>query len=328
MFWCQFDPDLYKIFNFTSNSLKKTDFGVIFCVVIKKIIFLIFLVFPIIGVPSDEVSKIRSLLRDIQELNPGDKIASISSYFIGYNSTLGPLGEGNFDIFDKDPLYSFSDFDCTTYVETIMALSLSKDYEDFYSTLLNIRYENGIVDFKHRNHFISLDWIPNNTGKGFLSDITDQIAPAQMAIASIDKRNWFKKLNISSIGGRDDLSEEEKLNLLNQLRSLGDDFIPTLAKIPFIEITSILKNPQILNSIPSGSIISIVRPNLDLTSTIGTHLNVTHQGLAIWNDGFLIYRHSSLEFGKVMDTPLLQYLGKYILGGRKVGINVQKILVR
>jgi hypothetical protein len=72
----------------------------------------------------------------------------------------------------------------------------------------------------------------------------------------------------------------------------------------------------------------MVRPNLDLTSTIGTHLNVTHQGFAIWKDGFLIYRHASLEFGKVMDTPLLQYLGKYTLGGRKVGINVQKILVR
>lgn len=328
MLWCHIGPVLYKIFNFTSNSLKKTDFRVIFCVVIKKLIFLIFLVFPIIGVPSDRVSNIRTLLRDVQELSPEEKIASISSYFIGSNSTLGPLGEGDFDIFDKDPLYSFSDFDCTTYVETIMALSLSKDFEDFYSNLINIRYENGIVDFKHRNHFISLDWIPNNTAEGFLTDITDQIGPAQLAIASIDKKNWFKKLDISNLGGREDLSQEDKITLVNQLRTLGEDFVPTLAKIPFIEITSILKNPQILNSIPNGSIISMVRPNLDLTSTIGTHLNVTHQGIALWKDGSLIYRHASLEFGKVMDTPLLHYLGKYTLDGRKVGINVQKILIR
>ncbi len=286
------------------------------------------MVFPNIGLPIDEVSNIRSLLRDVQELNPGDKIAFISSYFIGSNSILGPLGEGDFDIFDKDPLYSFSDFDCTTYVETIMALSFSKDFEDFYSNLINIRYENGIVDFKHRNHFISLDWIPQNTAKGFLTDITDQISAAQLAIASIDKRSWFKNLDISSLGGQEDLSDEDKIDLLKQLRSLGEDFVPTLAKIPFIEITSILKNPQILNSIPNGAIINMVRPNLDLTSTIGTHLNVTHQGIALWKDGFLIYRHASLEFGKVMDTPLLQYLGKYTLDGRRVGINVQKILVR
>lgn len=308
--------------------MKKTNFRVIFCIVINKIFFLFFLSFPIIGRPSDGLDNIQSLLLKVQGLNGGDKIAFISSYFIGANSRLGPLGEGDLDVFDRDPLYSFSDFDCTTYVETVMGLSLSNNFEDFFSNLLKIRYENGIVDFKHRNHFISLDWIPNNTANGFLRDLTDQIGPSQLALAYIDKKNWFKKLTLSSIGGREDLSDKEKIILLNRLRSLGEEFSPTLAKIPFIEITSILKNPEILNSIPNGSIISIVKPNLDLTSTIGTHLNVTHQGLAIWKQGFLTYRHASLEFGKVMDTPLLQYLGKYTLDGRKVGINIQEILIR
>jgi Protein of unknown function (DUF1460) len=296
--------------------------------VIKTIFSLLFLFFPIVGRPSNGLDDIQSLLRQAQDLGAADKISFISSHFIGANSTLGPLGEGDLDIFDRDPLYSFSDFDCTTFVETVMALSLSKDFEDFFSNILNIRYENGIVDFKHRNHFISLDWIPNNTAKGLLRDLTEQTGPSQLAKAYIDKRNWFKKLNLSNIGSREDLSDEEKIILLNRLRSLGEELAPTLAKIPFIEITSILKNPEMLNSIPNGSIISIVKPNLNLTSTIGTHINITHQGLAIWKDGFLTYRHASLEFGKVMDTPLLHYLRKYTLDGRTVGINIQEILIK
>jgi hypothetical protein len=296
--------------------------------VIKTIFSLLFLFFPIVGRPSNGLDDIQSLLRQAQDLGAADKISFISSHFIGANSTLGPLGEGDLDIFDRDPLYSFSDFDCTTFVETVMALSLSKDFEDFFSNILNIRYENSIVDFKHRNHFISLDWIPNNTAKGFLRDLTEQTGPSQLAKAYIDKRNWFKKLNLSNIGSREDLSDEEKIILLNRLRSLGEELAPTLAKIPFIEITAILKNPEILNSIPNGSIISIVKPNLNLTSTIGTHINITHQGLAIWKDGFLTYRHASLEFGKVMDTPLLHYLRKYTLDGRTVGINIQEILIK
>ena len=294
---------------------------------IKRLIILILLVFPPIGRAFEEVVKIQELLSDAQFLNHNEKVSFLSAYFVGKNSRLGPLGEVNYDIFDRDPLYSFSDFDCTTFVETIMALSLSKDMDDFYSNIIKIRYEYGKISFKSRNHFISLDWIPNNTALGLLKDITDQISPSEESSALIDKKNWYKKLTLSNIS-REDLSEEEKFTLLKQLRSLGENFIPTLAKIRYIEFTSIYDNPLILNSIPNGSIISIVKPNWDLTESIGTHLNVSHQGLAIWKDGALFYRHASLQFGKVMDTPMLQFLYKYKENSGNGGINIQKILAK
>jgi len=288
--------------------------------------FLLFLL-PIASLGSDDFTKIQMLIEKTQNLSSTEKISFISSYFIGRKATLGPLGEGDYDIFDKDPIYSLTVFDCTTFVETVMALSLSGDFYEFLSNLIKIRYANEKVDFKHRNHFISLDWIPNNTDSGFLRDITDEIGSFQEARAVIDKKSWYKKLNFSNIKGRDDLSEDEKQVLLESLRSLGEDFTPTQAKILFLEINSIFKNPKILNLIPNGAIISIVRPNWDLTNTIGTHLNVSHQGLGIWKNGSLFYRHASLEYEKVMDIPILQYLEKYIKNGAIVGINIQKILL-
>lgn len=288
---------------------------------------LFFILPPLSGMCSDDLTKVEILMKETQNFGSEERIASISSFFIGKRAILGPLGEGDYDIFDKDPLFSFTFFDCTTFVETVMALSLSHDFDEFLDNLIKIRYQNGNISFKNRNHFISLDWIPNNTSWGVLKDLTAEIGPTLEAIATIDKKNWFKKLNLSNIRGRDDLSETEKLELLESLRALGEEFHPTPSKILFIDIKSIFENPKILNSIPSGSIISIVKPNWDLRSSIGTHLNVSHQGLAIWKSGSLFYRHASLEFETVMDTPLLQYLGKYNKNGAIVGINIQKILL-
>jgi hypothetical protein len=311
---------------FIFKAFKKSCLEVSFCIVIKKLILLIFLILPLPVLASDE-GTIALLLGRSQELNFSDRVSFLSSYFIGKNSTLGPLGEGNFDIFDRDPIYSFTDFDCTTFVETVMALSLSKNVDDFFSTLTKIRYKDGKISFKNRNHFISLDWIPNNSGLGFLSDITSKVGPSQVLKTTIDKKNWYKKLNLNSIKGRDELTDDEKLVLLENLKLLGEEYSPTVAHLQFIKIQDIFNMPQILEKIPDGSIISIVRLNWDLTPSIGTYLDVSHQGLAVWKNGILIYRHASLEFTKVLDVPLIKYLERFVGNEDKVGINIQKILI-
>ncbi len=313
-------PNYKKYSLFLSKSLKRPQFRVGFCVVIKAFILTIILLISSARAESPN-EKIDDLIRGA----PSDKITYFSAYFLGYNSTLGPLGEGNLDIFDKDPLFSFSDFDCTTFVETILALTFSKDLDSFYSNLINIRYKDGKISFKNRNHFISVDWIPNNTKLGFLEDVTTQIGPSNLSKTMIDKKGWYEKLNISILGGQDNLSVFEKEELLKLLKSEGKEFSPVLAQIPYINIAYIIDHPQVLDKIPNGSILNIVRDNWDLSSTIGTHLDVSHQGFAIRKNKILFYRHASLEFGKILDVPLLQYLEKYLGGSVPVGINIQKI---
>ena len=66
-----------------------------------------------------------------QKLPFNQSIDLTSAYFINTPYKLGPLGEGPEGLFDQDPLYSFDVFDCTTFVETVMALHYSKNMDEF-----------------------------------------------------------------------------------------------------------------------------------------------------------------------------------------------------
>ncbi|MFX7825307.1 N-acetylmuramoyl-L-alanine amidase-like domain-containing protein, partial [Acinetobacter baumannii] len=75
---------------------------------------------------------------------------------------LGNAGEGDRDVFDQDPLWRLDVFDCTTFVETVLAASLATDRAGFERELFDIRYHDGRVRYLSRNHFPETDWIPNN----------------------------------------------------------------------------------------------------------------------------------------------------------------------
>ena len=95
------------------------------------------------------------------------RMKAFSAEFLGLPyGTSGPLGEGVSGRYDQDPLYRFDTFDCTTFVETVVSLSLSKDVDAFENAMNRIRYEGGEVEFLKRNHFPSLQWIPNNLSNG------------------------------------------------------------------------------------------------------------------------------------------------------------------
>ena len=78
-------------------------------------------------------------------------------------------------------------FDCTTYLETVLALSLAwHDTPDkisgptfelaFRSYLTKLRYRNGKIDgYASRLHYFS-DWLRDNERKGLLTDVTGEFA--------------------------------------------------------------------------------------------------------------------------------------------------------
>ncbi|OPZ85554.1 MAG: hypothetical protein BWY76_01368 [bacterium ADurb.Bin429] len=73
-----------------------------------------------------------------------------------------PLGEGPGAAPDGDPPCDFGRVDCVTYVEQTLALALAKDQTSFAETLRRIRYKDGTVDFRARNHYFVSDWLPAN----------------------------------------------------------------------------------------------------------------------------------------------------------------------
>ena len=143
-------------------------------------------------------SRIKDLLEDTQSLTFEKKIDVISQFFLGKSYDSPVLGEGE-GSYQNLPLYRFDKFDCTTYVETVLALANSIDMDDFERHIRQIRYKDGSVSFVARNHFPSSDWIPNNVKAGYVNDATSQLASEahiiNTASSIIDKKVWYEKLH-------------------------------------------------------------------------------------------------------------------------------------
>lgn len=75
---------------------------------------------------------------------------------------------------------NFEEFDCTTFVETCLALSQTlkseqQTYEDYCRNLTRIRYRSGVIDgYTSRLHYMT-DWIDNAEVDNTLSDISMKI---------------------------------------------------------------------------------------------------------------------------------------------------------
>lgn len=240
----------------------------------------------------------------------------------------GPLGEGPQGRYDQDPLYRFDTFDCTTYVETIVSLALAKDVNEFESQMDDIRYEDGMVDYLKRNHFPSLQWIPNNVRNGLLSEINHQILPQEelsVAEALINLPGWLQKHKIDAI--KVPLaSQDERELILQELRAQAQFYSPMAARLTYIPIETLLKRPELIQKIPHGTIVNFVRPNWDLTEASGTHMNVSHQGLLFRKGKVLYQRHASTSDDRIVaELPFLEYIKKFRNHPTLKGVHFMKV---
>lgn len=268
----------------------------------------------------------------VTEAQINANIETYSSLFLGRAYADGPLGEGLLGEYDHDPLLDLNHFDCTTYIETVLAAAMAKDFSDdqIIGNLNRIRYHNGKVGYVTRNHFIDADWIPNNAW--ILQDITATLAGEQdvgMAEALVDKAGWYAKADEKRLS-LPDLAPEEQAKALAKLRVAGMLFKPKIVKIPYLKLSSIfddegnVKNERALRAMPNVSIISIIRPNWNLKNAIGTNMNVSHQGIVIRKDDGLLYlRHASSVGNKqVSEVLFTDYLKAFIKSPTIKGFNV------
>ena len=262
-------------------------------------------------------AKISTLIDQNTGLSPQTKMEIYSSHFLGKPTLKFPLGEGKDGRFDKDPLYRFDGFDCTTLVETVLGLTHSESMEEFKRVILDIRYENGKVSYLNRNHFISADWIPNNEKNGLIRDITFDLFGdhSKVSHATISKKNWYAHKKAEDIQG-----QPWSIKLHHDLIHLGRDLEDERVGVPYAPLKIALDH---MDLIPSGTIINIVRVGYDLKEFIGTELIVSHQGIAIRRNGALYYRHATtLEPYKVVDVLLKDYLTQYNNHPTIKGINI------
>ena len=93
----------------------------------------------------------------------GSRIEILSRHFLGQpyqiNSLIGSAETP--EVFTA----SLDAFDCVTYMETVLALALASNADDFTKWLRKIRYEDGRIAWKRRNHYMT-GWLRNNVRSG------------------------------------------------------------------------------------------------------------------------------------------------------------------
>ena len=283
-----------------------------------------------------QIEKLYHTLGTMPNRSITDRLDWISQQFMGRPYLLGALGEGEKGRYDQYPRYRVDAFDCETYVDTVLALALANSASTFTQCINSIRYKDGKVSYINRNHFTSIDWNINNQKMNRLKDITLTIHDQQnkpvavYAEALINKPNWYARKNNSSIR----LEKAQKgiaAQRLSELVSKGKKLPSAISKIAYIPLRALFSrtkkpNYYLFSQIPNGSIIEIVRPNWDVSSVIGTNLNVSHLGFGIWRNKQLYFRNASSQDNKVMEVLLTDYLKKAISSPTIKGINIQVIV--
>ncbi len=172
------------------------------------------------------------------------------------------LGEGPTAPIDRDPLMDFSRTDCMVFCEHMLALSISRDYPELFRNLQKIRYKNGIIDFKMRNHFTIADWLPNNSW--LLHDATREIGGeyCKKITKVIDRRK-----NLAEAGCTDTLDVPPR-------QRLTVDYVPAEHLV------------DVQNKLRGGEIVSIVTTRPGIISA--------HMGIIVRDRyGNVLFRHAS-----------------------------------
>jgi hypothetical protein len=106
---------------------------------------------------------------------PGERIGHAAMRSIGQPYRLGA------------PMFSLRESDCVTFVERMVAVALSTDWESYCRITHRLRHKDGRVDVLERNYFTLAQWVPNNSW--LLTDITAQLGPTTI-FRHVD---YFKK---------------------------------------------------------------------------------------------------------------------------------------
>jgi Protein of unknown function (DUF1460) len=286
--------------------------------------------------PNDdlEIQKIFQYFKQKPHLSRSQRLEYISEAWLNKPYLLFALGEGQNAEFDQHPLYRTDAFDCETFVDTVLALTLSQDLDEFKLTMNKIRYQNGQVDFLQRNHFTGLQWNTSNQQQGFIQDITPSITHNKKRIylisqTSINKGGWYNNLSANRIY-LPNSTDEQKAIQYEKLKSLGRSQETAISEVTYLPLTKLFDaqghiHHDILNQIPNGAIMEIVRPQWNIEKQIGTQLDISHLGFLIYKKNTIYFRNASSRHQKVIDQKLEDYLVKCLKSPTIKGIHIEKI---
>ena len=211
-------------------------------------------------------------------LTNAEKMDYYSGRFLGAPYLLVSEGEGENGRYESQPLLNLQKINCMTYCEIVMALTLSRNYEEMFNVLQHIRYRDGYISMATRNHYTMVDWLPANSW--CLEEITRQVGGEDVVESTRTIRHglFFQGKGITD------------LPAVLPDRTVSAVYIP-LDKLALYE--------QALNS---GDVVALIQDKPDIFSA--------HMLMVIKREGRTFFRHASMSAGKVVDESYAEYIAK------------------
>lgn len=218
-----------------------------------------------------------------------ERIAALGREFIGTKYVASTLEDSV-----ERLTVNLDELDCTTYIETVMALALTlnegrRSWRDFLYNLERLRYRNGTLDgYGSRLHYVS-DWVVDNVHRGTFKEVTNQIPQHEYAVKTIDYMSSHK-------------DQYPQLTDSAQLERIKNVEIGYRShRFPYIKREK-LNNKQVKEALRTGDIVA-------LTSRV-PGLDVGHFGIIIMEKGVPYLMHASSTAKEVVidKVPLFDML--------------------
>ena len=232
--------------------------------------------------PTDTavIANILDATRKADIETPAERLVFVAKQLIGAPYKAATL-EGDTELLR----INMSEFDCTTLVETAIALAQTAavdtaSVDEFAANLRNIRYRGGVVDgYASRLHYVS-DWIADNAERGNFTEVTSQFPKSQcdaktINYISVHRRSYPALLNNDSL-----------FNSIKQIEAKYENY-----RYYYIPENRLL-NERVLTWFKSGDIV------LFTTTTKG--LDVSHMGIIVVEKGIPFFIHASSKARKVI----------------------------
>ncbi|MCG9597617.1 DUF1460 domain-containing protein [Vibrio sp. Isolate25] len=217
----------------------------------------------------DEQDVLTAIQNDNQLTTP-ERIVQTSELFIGVDYETNTLTSINSE--KEELVKNFNHVDCFTLLDYVTSLAFSDSFNQFDQNLKLARYLYGNVDFITRRHFFS-DWLDDSAFH--VQDVTRQL----------------------------DARAVTTVKQINQKTPEGERWIPSVP-IKYKDISFIPRefvDDALIRELKSGDLIGIYSHKRGL--------DVSHTGIFIENGDTPLLRHASSKEGKVVDSPMLEYLG-------------------
>lgn len=240
--------------------------------------------------------QIDSLLTVTAEKNTTitERIEFYSELFLGMPYNLVCAGDGPYALYETEPLVNFQETNCMVYCEHVLALSISDSWDNFFNNLQQIRYKDGMIGMRTRNHYTMADWLPENDW--LLDDVTRKIGGehTKQFTRTISHKTFFKNKGI------------DDLRYVKPDRDVTIDYIPMNAL------------PAIKNNIRSGDIFALIYA--DMPNIFSAHMLI-----AIRKDGKLYFRESAMSTMDTFDSTFEEWYEKYKDSTRHAGLSFMRV---